>query len=110
MEFDVHDALEHVQNSSIPLKELPEIWPRFFIPPLQDKPQNPIVDTLKMMHASRDPEITAVQSSPQPAEISEPEKPAILEIIDDFWMQAACESQQPSVSRDLRCPVMLFKT
>ena len=42
-EFDV-DGLE-----GLCVKALPDIGPRFHVPVLADKPQNPIMDTMKLL-------------------------------------------------------------
>jgi hypothetical protein len=42
--------LPSVEQDSPPLMhELPQILPRFYIPPLPDKPQNPIMDGLRFV-------------------------------------------------------------
>ncbi|KAF8149545.1 Spc98 family-domain-containing protein [Crassisporium funariophilum] len=46
--------LEHLQDLSVELgrpsmmNDLPRVIPRFFVPPLENKPQNPIMETLKL--------------------------------------------------------------
>ena len=41
-------SFQEFEDEPAPMPGLPEILPRFFVPPLEDKPQNPIMDTLKL--------------------------------------------------------------
>ncbi|PBK95606.1 hypothetical protein ARMGADRAFT_1053187 [Armillaria gallica] len=43
-------ALPPVEDETFPQDTLPSVFPGFFIPRLADKPQNPILDTLKREH------------------------------------------------------------
>lgn len=47
--FPMH-ALPPVEDETFPQDTLPPVFPGFFIPRLADKPQNPILDTLKREH------------------------------------------------------------
>lgn len=47
--FPVH-ALPPVEDEPLLQDALPPVFPGFFIPRLPDKPQNPILDTLKREH------------------------------------------------------------
>ena len=39
---------DHVLDFQKPLEELPRLAPHFFVPALENKPQNPIMDILKL--------------------------------------------------------------
>jgi hypothetical protein len=60
---------------------LESIFPRFFVAPLQDKPQNPIMDTLRVLSAKHraypvlPPELRVVTED-------------VVEPISDVWVQA----------------------
>jgi hypothetical protein len=41
-------SFQEFDDELAPMPGLPEILPQFFVPPLEDKPQNPIMDTLKL--------------------------------------------------------------
>ncbi|PPQ70803.1 hypothetical protein CVT25_000030 [Psilocybe cyanescens] len=46
--FSPLSDFHHEFKSSPPLDELPRIMPFFFVPPLENKPQNPIMENLKL--------------------------------------------------------------
>jgi hypothetical protein len=55
------EALDfRVDPVKIKMDELPQILPKFFIPPLADKPQNPIMDTLKLASQTSDHHLSAL--------------------------------------------------
>jgi hypothetical protein len=45
--FDQLSYFNHELDFQRPLEELPRLAPHFFLPPLENKPQNPIMDILK---------------------------------------------------------------
>ena len=46
--FDQLSDFSHELDFQRPLEDLPRIAPHFFVPPLGNKPQNPIMDMLKL--------------------------------------------------------------
>lgn len=49
-----HDDLTN-QVDGLKFNELPPVLPHFFVPTLQDKPQNPILDNIKLSQKNREP-------------------------------------------------------
>ncbi|KAF9448213.1 gamma-tubulin complex, DGRIP91/SPC98 component protein [Macrolepiota fuliginosa MF-IS2] len=49
-----HDDLKN-KVDGLEFNELPAVFPRFFVPSLQDKPQNPIIDSIKLSERNREP-------------------------------------------------------
>jgi hypothetical protein len=46
--FDQLSYFNHELDFQRPLEKLPRLAPHFFVPPLENKPQNPITDILKL--------------------------------------------------------------
>ncbi|KAI0066235.1 hypothetical protein BV25DRAFT_1913006 [Artomyces pyxidatus] len=51
--FPTHLPPLHETELDVSNDELPPLYPRFFVPRLDDKPQDPIMDTLKILRASQ---------------------------------------------------------
>jgi hypothetical protein len=81
--------------------ELPQVLPRFFIPRLQDKPQDPIMDALRIERESRasrhelsPPELVIIsEANLQESSQGSPEEDLTL-----FWERAAKEGVRVQVS------------
>jgi hypothetical protein len=102
--------LFHLSSHSQLSNELPEFCPLFFVPPLEDRPQNPIVEALEDS-----------PSLPQPTEHEEDtfiagsgEEPQQEEVVDeaDIWTtkEVVAETRAPKVqfSACARLSTVLF--
>ena len=100
MELELH-RLQPVEEIDFSLQALPEICPRFFIPPLPKKPQDPIMETLKLMRtgtrvletADHDPPTAVAFGSESDGKTETSEKPT-----GNLWERAVREARRPSVS------------
>ncbi len=83
--------------------ELPHVLPQFFMPRLQDKPQDPIMDTLRIKRESngREPRLRPepVKSTVE-VKLQESNLDSLEEGSDLFWERTAKERVRVQV----RCP------
>ena len=79
----------------LPIPHLPQILPRFYIPPLANKPQNPILDGLKFVSfhhpAVLPPELAVIVDHFALAAVQEPAD-------DSLWVDAAKQNGPSRVS------------
>ena len=101
-------ALELLNRAAVNVQPLSELNPQFFIPRLEDKPQNPIMDTLRIMKHDH------VPSSPPAVALLPPELQALSEetlkfaqvrreTISSLWELAASRDRGTSVSARRLC-------
>jgi hypothetical protein len=96
--FDQLSYLNHELDFQRPLEELPRLAPHFFVPPLENKPQNPIMDILKLEALNTNmparnyerliPEELAVLSL-DTSQIMKELEGSPTRVIQELWMQAA---------------------
>lgn len=79
-----HEDLTN-QVDELKFNELPPIFPRFFIPSLQDKPQNPIIDNIKLSERNRE----TISDHPRMRQSLPPE----LHIITDDLVRLRLENE-----------------
>ena len=85
--------LESVDDMGPAICALPEIPPQFFIPRLEDKPQNPIMDTLQLMYRRADeqkppsysPSLLPPELNLLSEEISKFEQEKRVQRLDAIW-------------------------
>ena len=96
--FDQLSDFSHEFDLQTPLEDLPRLAPRFFVPPLENKPQNPIMESLRLEALNMNiparsyepvlPKELAVLSLDTSQIIKDLEgSPATA--IEELWMQAA---------------------
>ena len=81
-------------------KELPHVLPQFFMPRLQDRPQDPIMDTLRIKRESNGREPRLRQPPAEPVKLKESYLDTLGEGTDLFWERTAKEGVRVQV----RCP------
>jgi len=96
--FDQLSDLSHELDFQKPLEDLPRLAPHFFVPPLENKPQNPIMDILKLEALNSNmparsykpliPKELAVLSLDTSPLMKEPQG-SPTRAIQELWMQAA---------------------
>ena len=95
--FDQLSDFSHELDFQTPLEHLPRLAPHFFLPPLENKPQNPIMENLKlealnmnMPTRSYEPvlpkELTVL--SLDASQIMKQSEVLSARAIEELWMQA----------------------
>ncbi|KAH9949631.1 Spc98 family-domain-containing protein [Amylocystis lapponica] len=79
-------SLPDVQGGASSLDALPDVLPSFFMPRLADKPQNPIMDTLNLLHGTRK---SATPAQRLPDELQVLVQDAWLVREEDLWGKVA---------------------
>lgn len=82
--------LPDTDQVTLAINELPVLMPRFHVPPLADKPQNPIMDGLKFASIGDQPWAHSPQLLP----------PELTIIVDDFSSLAAVPNLSHSIWTD----------
>ena len=111
MDFGALLAFEETQAQLLEPEQiahkLPSIWPQFFIPALPDRPQNPIMNTVRLMDSRRLREETfqrpGQESVLDPSKISNKDQEVPVERNQhgaDVWCNALRCPRRTSVSRD----------
>jgi hypothetical protein len=82
--------------------ELPHVLPQFFMPRLQDRPQDPIMDTLRIKQESniREPRLGHPLAEPVKNTVEVKPQDSLEEGSDVFWERTAREGARIQV----RCP------
>ncbi|KAI0674988.1 Spc98 family-domain-containing protein [Trametes maxima] len=78
------ELIDIFENATSLHRSLPELPPQFFIPRLSDKPQNPIMDTLRLIRGAQ---------PPKPAESMSLRLPLELELLSEDVARFADERQ-----------------
>lgn len=96
--FDQLSDFSHGLDFQRPLEDLPRLAPHFFVPPLENKPQNPIMDILKLEALNTNmparsyepliPKELAVLSL-DASQIMKELEGSPTKAIEELWMQAA---------------------
>ncbi|KAF8271255.1 hypothetical protein EI94DRAFT_1797237 [Lactarius quietus] len=76
--------------------ELPHVLPQFFMPRLQDRPQDPIMDTLRIKQDSNSRELRLRQPPAKPVKntVEAKSQDSLEEASDVFWERTAKEGAQ----------------
>jgi hypothetical protein len=101
-EFTTPEMLSlHIDDdfSSIYTEDLPDVKPHFFVPRLAEKPQNPILDTLKKLKQVHN----SAGRQETPSVLPQFEDPgssplAQLSELGDIWMEIPSHPRPPQVS------------
>ncbi|KAI0655958.1 Spc98 family-domain-containing protein [Cubamyces menziesii] len=88
--------LEDVAEPAIRNIKLPELRPQFFVPRLTERPQNPIMDTVRMtkepVTSQSAPSVSVRRPLPLELEVLSQDVAALTRVkqerLDDIWMQA----------------------
>ena len=100
MDFEAFQDFDEVNAVDVGLELLPDVWPRFSIPSLSDKPQNPIMDTLRLWSRPSHGEPFNLLVPQVIADHFETEGERSVDKREnvDIWTRAATEPRKPSVS------------
>ena len=89
--------------------ELPHVLPQFFMPRLQDRPQDPIMDTLRIKQESNGRESQLRQPAESVKKTVKLKLPDSLEEESDvFWERTAKEGARVQVRSPTRCGKIVF--
>ncbi len=90
----------HIQTEKavdITLDILPELGPRFFVPRLAEKPQNPIIDSLEFRHETRPVELKVPPLDDILAVEDEIMQDLVEPLTESIWERAASRHHPLSV-------------
>ena len=99
MDFEAFQDFDSANVADISLEGLPDVWPRFSISVLPEKPQDPIMDTVRLWSKLRHADLFGplILSERDKESKSQLEGFAQRSSESNLWTRAATEPRKPSV-------------